>query len=96
MADQRTIVKQLAGTQDLLLGPGDSVTQTRNNQAISVQKIDLVAPVASVAALAALDTDKYTKAQLANFYSDVEGGGGYFYWDASGDLWQTLRSARES
>lgn len=64
----RTVKKNLAGENDLLLGEG-SVIQTRNDAPYTIEKIRTIRPVNSIAELNALDVDQFVKAAL--FESDT-------------------------
>jgi hypothetical protein len=59
----RSVTKQLAGIEDLLLGVG-SVQQTRAATLLTINKIALVWPVATLAELKALDTAMFVFSDL--------------------------------
>lgn len=70
----RTVTKQLAAVEDLLLGTGTE-QQLRNELLQTVTKIELYQPVATLATLKALDTAKYVYAAILDstirsFYFD--------------------------
>ncbi len=67
-----TVTKQLATTEDLVLGLG-TVQQDRGGASVTLNKIDLAIGISSVLELAALDVTKYTRVKL---YS----GSNVFIW----------------
>lgn len=77
----RTLTKVLAGVPDLLLGRG-TVSQTRNGTAYNIERLAVLKPVTSMAALravATVDEDaKYFEALV-----HTGGNGTFFYFDAA-------------
>lgn len=77
----RIVTKHLAGVEDLLLGSG-SVEQERAGDLYPITKLSTVWVANSVAELADLDTQKFTKAIV---------GAALYYW--TGTEWKTNYSA---
>lgn len=77
----RIVTKHLAGVEDLLLGSG-SVEQERAGDLYPITKLSTVWAANSVAELANLDTQKFTKAIV---------GSALYYW--TGTEWKTNYSA---
>lgn len=77
----RIVTKHLAGVEDLLLGSG-SVEQERAGDLYHITKLSTVWVANSVAELADLDTQKFTKAIV---------GAALYYW--TGTEWKTNYSA---
>lgn len=77
----RIVTKHLAGVEDLLLGSG-SVEQERAGDLYPITKLSTVWAANSVAELADLDTQKFTKAIV---------GSALYYW--TGTEWKTNYSA---
>lgn len=77
----RIVTKHLAGVEDLLLGSG-SVEQERAGDLYPITKLSTVWVANSVAELADLDTQKFTKAVV---------GSALYYW--TGTEWKTNYSA---
>lgn len=63
MAQQRVVRKSKAGVQDLVLGKG-KVTQSRGGNEYLIDMLDHHVAVDSVAEIAALDVDDFTRARL--------------------------------
>lgn len=89
MTTTRTIKKQLAGEEDLLLGSGTEV-QTRGGSDVTITKIHKVQPVDTVDILRQTDPNKYPTVQTLGFETKADGVALLYYWDATSTIAEDL------
>jgi hypothetical protein len=75
------LTKALAGVQDLLFGQG-TASQTRDGSAVSINRIEMIKPLATLADLQALDVT-----DADNYYPYAKTHGGAVLGDGSGNDW---------
>lgn len=84
----KTVTKQLAGQQDILVGVG-SVTQTRQSGTREIDRLDLIKPVTNLAALKVLvvsdENNLFGKVSLLGLASENDERGGMFVYSAATD-----------